>query len=514
MFRSILYPADIPAVSGEPPAYFHDLNLDRIVSAATSNYQKYHLEPLYDTSLHDAGTIRYRQEIMRELENPAVSKQMHAFAGRIFDICGDLEIIRENLSQPGSDACNYLEKGRLLDAAQNYCDSIAALARFLSSADLHSRGLRNFREYLADYAASGPFLPLQSETSGLKSELSQIQYCMLIKGNTVRVRKYEGEPDHTAEIERIFAKFKQGDAQSCRRQMAEAPYAPHVEAGVLNLLAGIYPGTFAGLDRYCARHIDFMDATVALFSEEIPFYFSYLEYIEKFKQSGLHFCYPEIAEDKKDVHDLDGFDLALAEKQLSSQSPLVCNDFYLNGEERIIVVSGPNQGGKTTFARTFGQLHHLACIGCCVPGRNARLLLFDRIFTHFEREEDMASLSGRLQDDLVRMRGILGHATANSIIIINEILSSTALEDAVSIGKNLFAEIDRLDALCVCVTFLDELASFSPKCVSMVSAVVPEDPARRTFKILRNPADGLAYAMYIARKYGLTYDALKGRIRK
>ena len=490
----------------EAPDFFVDLNLDQIVDAITIGRKEYNLKPFFYDSLNDLDAIKYRQEIMQDLENETLLERIKSFAQKMITM-------RRYLKLTDSLDYKYHKEGWLLGAVEIYCEAVNALKDDLIVADIKSRGLLGFREYITNYIVSNAFASLQAETKKVKAALETVKYCVLIKGSSVTVRKYESEIDYSAEVEETFEKFKQGEVKDYRVNMATGAGMNHIEAQVLDFVAKLYPDIFLGLDNYCAKNGDFVDETTSVFDREIQFYVAYLEYIAKFKRVGLSFCYPRISSKSKEVYDYKGFDLALASKLITENSPIVCNDFSLKDSERIFVVSGPNQGGKTTFARTFGQLHYLASMGCPVPGREAQLFLFDRLFTHFEKEENIKNLRGKLQDDLVRIHSMLSQSTTNSILIMNEIFTSTTLKDGIFLSKKVIEKIMRLDSLCVFVTFMDELASLSDQTVSMVSTIVPENPALRTYKILRRPADGLSYAISISEKYRLTYDYLKERIK-
>jgi DNA mismatch repair protein MutS len=487
-------------------SYARDLNLDQIVAATASDREERDLitAVLY-APLHDADAVRYRQEVFRDLEDPALLDGVQ----RVADLIGE---VRAHLRQLGKMQHRYQRQGWLLDAAAIYCHAVQSLAGSLASAQISSRALLAFREYVASYVASAGFAALVADTRDRKDALRQIRYCTRIRGDRVEVSRYQDEADYSTAVLKTFERFQQGAVRDYRIRYRTGLGMNHVAAQIVELVAKLFPEEFSALEVFCRQHAGFLVVGIRRADEELQFYLAYLDYTNPLRRAGLRLCYPEVSADSKEVFATDTYDLALARKLVAGREPVITNEFRLEDGERIFVVTGPNQGGKTTFARTLGQLHHLASIGCPVPGSAARMFLFDRVFTHFEREEDLTRMSGKLEDDLIRIGEILGAATPGSIVILNEIFTSTTLDDARFLGTKLLTKVMQLDALCVYVTFVDELASLGEQVVSMMSTVVPDNPAERTFKVVRKPADGLAYALALAEKHDLTYERLHDRL--
>jgi DNA mismatch repair protein MutS len=505
-FHSILFAKSEEQQEMEnEPSFFRDLNLDQVIKAIIAGRQQYNLRPFFFTSLRDIDAIKYRQQVFRDLDGTVLLQNLRSFAQR-------MEQMREHLGLVKKLYYARQKQRWFLDAVGVYCQLVRSLADDLSRFSLRSKGLLSFRDFLIGYVESSSFIRLLERTRKLQEELAAIQYCIRIKGGSFKVQKLESQYNYSDAVEETFAKFQQGSVKDYRVQFSESVQMNHIEAKVLEFVARLHPEIFSALDNFCSENANFLDETVTRFDREIQFYIAYLDHIEKFRRRDLKFCYPVLSDQPNDIHSEEVFDLALADKLVREAASVVSNDFHFCGDERVFVVSGPNQGGKTTFARAFGQAHYLSSLGLLVPGREARLLLFDRLFTHFEREEKIANLRGKLQDDLLRIRDDLNKSTSVSILILNEIFTSTTVRDALFLSEEILKRIIELGALCIWVTFVNELASFGKQVVSMVATVDRQNPTLRTFKIVRS-APGPSYAMSIAERHRLTYNHLKERLK-
>uniref|UniRef100_A0A7C3MIH6 DNA mismatch repair protein MutS n=1 Tax=Dictyoglomus thermophilum TaxID=14 RepID=A0A7C3MIH6_DICTH len=425
-----------------------------------------------------------------------------------------MDVVKRELHFSERIEYKYNKEGWWLEALRKFINAVTKLNLFLSEIEVSSKGLRDFYAYLKEYVESKSFLELKENLEKVSNALEKVVFCLHIDGLKVMVYKYEEEDDkeYEEEIVRTFERFRGVEFKEYDVKIPIRTGMDHVENEIINAVAKLYPHTFELLDNFYTDYYQFLDKVIDRFSKEIKFYLDYLDFIKRFKENGLKFCYPEVTKNKEELYLYDGFDLALAYEKLKKNETIVVNDFWLKENERITLVTGPNQGGKTTFARMFGQIHYLTRLGVPIPGTKAKIFLCDNIFTHFEREEKVQNLKGKLESDLLELKQILNLASSESIIILNETFSSATMADAIFLAKNIIEKILELDCYAIYVTFLDEVASMDEKVVSMVATVSKEDPSIKTFKIIRKPADGKAYAILLAEKYSLTYEQLKRRL--
>ena len=492
-------------INTRQPEHFVDLNLDQVVTAIVKGREEYDISPFFYTTLEYPDDIYYRQGVIQDVAKDDLYNALVEYSAT-------MQKIREIGSRKENRYYHYQQRRWELECVLLYCRAVTVLHERLETLSFTSCGMTNFRSYLSEYINSNGFTDLSTVAQTIRKQLENIRYSLRIKGDTISVGHYADEINYSHEVLRVFSRFKQHDVQVDVDFRSHDGIINNLEARVLDCVAKLFPAVFAGLDTFIEAHSDYQEHTLKVFEREIQFYLASIHYIRQFQAAGLTFCIPEINREKKEITVTSAFDLALADSLISKQGTVISNDFYLHGRERILVISGPNQGGKTTFARMVGQLHYFALLGLYVPAQQATLYLVDNIFTHFEKSENIHNLRGKLYDDLVRIKAILDKSTARSLIIMNEIFTSTTSHDAIFLGTRVIEKVISLDAICICVTFIDELTALNTSVVSMMSTVEVGNEASRTYKIIRKPADGVAWSVTLVQKYGLTYEKIKARL--
>ena len=509
MFNSILFNGKFePKICCSEPSYFRDLNIDQLVNPILENEKNEDLAHFYYTTLKNEEEVLFRQDIYKDI----IYNDTNIFDKFSSDICSLKECSEKALEDLNSNdawRCTYLLYGHILDYSERYIRAVKNFADELSRMDIKSKGMKDAVKGLNELCNSIFFMDMEEKSKRIRSDFSKEKYCMFIKNGTIRVKKYEGEENLSDKIAKVFEKFNDEEGKGYIRSLSEIPRTNHVEAGVLKCLSSLYPKMFSSLKEYANKYADFVDDELLKFSRDLRFYISWTLISDRMKKSGLPMCFPEF--DDYEIYGNNVYDIVLAE---NIGDKIIKNDFYMKSPERIFVVTGPNQGGKTTFARAVGQLYYIASLGLNIPGTSAKLMLPDNIYTHFEREEILSNLSGKLEDDLERLHFVLENATNKSLIIINEIFASTVLEDAEKLGNHMMEHLVNIKSICVIVTFLDTLAQYSKETVSMVSELDKNDSGVRTFKMVRKSPVGFASAMTLAKKHGLTYEQIKRRIKK
>lgn len=213
-----------------------------------------------------------------------------------------------------------------------------------------------------------------------------------------------------------------------------------------------------------------------------------------------HYVKPVFSEERKIV--LQNGRHPVVEKVLQSQE-YVPNDCYMDTEREVLLITGPNMSGKSTYMRQIALTSIMAQIGCYVPAEEAILPIFDKVFTRIGAADDLISGQSTFMVEMLEARNAITNATANSLILFDEIGRGTSTYDGMALAQAIIEYIHgEIGAKTLFSTHYHELTVLDeelPKLKNVhVSAIEQNGHVVFLHKIKEGPADK-SYGIHVAK---------------
>ncbi len=470
---SLLAPnAAPPRTPPPPPLNEADLGLVPIIHALDidGQHSRFIAQVLAGLS-DDSCTIRYRQHILDDLlQSPVLAEQIAVLLPRLRSLSEPLPFQRL-----GDESPLLLIGGRLAEL-DNYVTCVEGLWHALNSQieQLRSEGLATLHTYLAALRAGADYLRLSADLPELRARLEQAGSVTIgVNLNTqlqpesativaVSPERFSGPRTLLGRLlgDRAAAEALRGITSLYRADSAQPRTPEHDLFRDLNrLLEKVAAPVAAVVEQYKRVHV----RPLAAVEPELAFYIGAARLVRDLRAQGLALCLPEIAPPEERACLIEAgysLDLALrlrAARGVEELHSIVANDVPFGQQIRIALLTGPNSGGKTTFTRAVGQAQVLFQAGLPIPGRRARISPADAVLSHFASAERLDLSGGRLAEELERLAGIFRVATPNSLILLNEPLTSTDQHSARALARDLLAGLRLLGARTLFVTHIHEL---------------------------------------------------------
>jgi hypothetical protein len=204
-----------------------------------------------------------------------------------------------------------------------------------------------------------------------------------------------------------------------------------------------------------AQSTDHMLSFFSMLRLELGFYVGCLNLRDRLARKGESICFPEpMAMDKTMLSIRGLYDVCLS---LSMDDRVVGND--VNGDDKMLVmITGANRGGKSTFLRSIGLAQMMMQCGLFSAAESFRANVCDGIYTHFKREEDITMRSGKLDEELNRMSSLIDNMTPHSIVLFNESFASTNEREGSEIARQIARALLETGIKVFYVTHMFDLA--------------------------------------------------------
>lgn len=447
------------------------------------------------TSLDQPDAIRYRQQILADcFEQPAVVREVYAIAVEAIE--GEKRVWGGLLSRYPDSLLR-----RSVDVLQLFVALLKRLRRIADqrAADFSSEGFTRFFEMIASELDDAYLRAVDDHLDRLRFRNGMVMSAELGAGNkgTHYVLRRPREA-RRGWRERLMPWDRSG-------YVYEIP--PRDESGfqALRELTGRGISHAAGA---LGQSTDHILSFFGMLRSELGFYVGCLNLHEQLVRKGEPTCFPGPHPAGSPVLSARGlYDVCLS---LSVAERVVGND--LNADDiGLVMITGANQGGKSTFLRSVGLAQLMMQCGMFVPAESFRADVRDGVFTHFKREEDASMRSGKLDEELSRMSSIVDQMTPNSLVLLNESFASTNEREGSEIARQIIRALIEAGVKVACVTHMFDLAHGfyrSPTATTLFLRAGRQADGRRTFRLVEDEPLPTSHGEDVYRRiFGATPDA-------
>ncbi len=216
---------------------------------------------------------------------------------------------------------------------------------------------------------------------------------------------------------------------------------------------------------------------------------------------ALNFCRPELSDEP--IIDIVGGRHPVVEQRLLDFIP---NDTLLTRSRQMLLITGPNMGGKSTYMRQTALIVLLACCGSWIPAREARIGLIDQLFTRIGSSDDLAGGRSTFMVEMTEAAYILHNASANSLVLLDEIGRGTSTFDGLALAWSIARQLaEKIGAYTLFATHYFELTQLPAHWQQIVNVHVAAVEYKDRIVFLHSIKEGPA-----SQSYGLQVAALAG----
>ncbi len=233
-----------------------------------------------------------------------------------------------------------------------------------------------------------------------------------------------------------------------------------------------------------AQSAEHIDSFLKMLQIELSFYIGCINLYEQLTQIEEPISFPQPVPANERRHSFEGlYDICLA---LTKKQKIVGNDVNADNVN-LVVVTGANQGGKSTFLRSIGLAQLMMQCGMYVPAENFSANLCEGVFTHYKRKEDASMKSGKLDEELSRMSMIVDSISPNALMLFNESFAATNEREGSEIARQITSALLDRQVKVIFVTHMYEFAHIffaKRKKDAIFLRAERKENGERTFKLM------------------------------